>query len=127
MKFDWRNFTEAEYNSMLKGKADYNGSFYVGDICIELIAESCTLINDIISHKPFIMFNFYVAHEDTGYGYKDNVLPYDYAEGFDMDIPYELSYDEFKAKVEKLSMGYIEAYKGNYSLVEHANKPLEIW
>lgn len=127
MKFDWRNFTEAEYNCMLDGKADYSGAVYVGDICIELIAESCTLINNILNHKPYIMFNFYVAHEDTGYGYKDDILPYDYADGFDIDVHYGLSYDEFKTEVEELSMRYIEAYKGEYSLVEHANRPLEIW
>lgn len=127
MKFDWRDFTEDTYNDMLKGKADYIGAVYVGDICIELIAESCTLINNILNHKPYIMFNFYVAHEDTGYGYKDDVLPYDYADGFNIDISYNLSYDEFKEEVEGLSMEYIESYNGNYSLVEHANKPLEIW
>jgi hypothetical protein len=78
-------------------------------------------------HEPYIEFNFYVAHEDTGYGYKDDTLPYDYADGFDMEIPYNLSYDEFKTKTEKMIMEYIEAYKGAYSLVEHANRPLEIW
>lgn len=127
MQFDWRNFTEDTYNEMLKGKADYSGAVYVGDICIELIAESCTIINNILHHEAFIMFNFYVAHEDTGYGYKDDVLPYDYADGFDMEMPYNLSYNEFKTKTENKIMEYIEAYKSAYSLVEHANRPLEIW
>lgn len=127
MKFDWRNFTEADYNSMLNGNVDYCGAVHIGDICIEFVVESGSFINEILIREAYVMCNFYVAHEDTGYGYKNDVLPYDYADGFDMEIPYELSYDEFKAKVVKLSMEYIEAYKGNYSLVEHANKPLEIW
>lgn len=127
MKFDWRNFTEADYKDMINGKTDYCGSVYIGDICIELVVESGTLINFIHNCKTIVEVNFYVAHEDTGYGYKDDILPYDYADGFDMDMSYELSYDEFKEKVEKLSMEYIEAYKGEYSLVEHANRPLEIW
>lgn len=127
MKFDWRNFTEADYNGMLDGNVDYCGAVHIGDICIEFVVESGSFINEILIREAYVMCNFYVAHEDTGYGYKNDVLPYDYADGFDMEILYELSYDEFKAKVENLSMEYIEAYKGNYSLVEHANRPLEIW
>ena len=127
MKFDWRNFTEADYKGMLDGNVDYCGAVHIGDICIEFVVESGSFINEILIREAYVMCNFYVAHEDTGYGYKNDILPYDYADGFDMEMPYELSYDEFKAKVEKLSMEYIEAYKGDYSLVEHANKPLEIW
>ena len=127
MKFDWSNFTKENYNDMLHRKADYCGAVYIGDICIELINESGTLVNGILEREGYVMCNFYVAHEDTGYGYKDNGMPYDYADGFDIEMPYNLAYDEFKAKVEKLSMDYIEAYKGSYSLVEHANRPLEIW
>ena len=127
MKFDWKNFTKEDYNSMLNENADYCGAVHIGDICIELIVESGTLVNDIISNKEYVMCNFYVAHEDTGYGCNDNGMPYDYADGFNVEMPYNLSYDEFKKKVEDLSMGYIKDYKGNYSLVEHANRPLEIW
>ena len=72
-------------------------------------------------------YDFYVAHEDTGYGYKNGILPYDYADGDGMSIPYGLPYDEFKAKAESLFVEYIEAYNGGYSLVEHANRPLEMW
>lgn len=130
MKFDWRNFTKTGYNDMLKGKADYCGSAHVGDICIEFVTEIGTVINGInsvVSYEEYVMCNFYVAHEDTGYGYNENGIPYDYADGFEIEIPYGLSYEEFVAKVESLSIEYIEAYKGSYSLVEHANRPLEIW
>ena len=56
-----------------------------------------------------------------------------------MKMPYKLSYDKFKAKAEKMFEEYIikdnehhefniEADQFvNYSLVEHANRPLEIW
>lgn len=125
MKFDWRNFTEADYNSYIAKRMedifdchDYIGAIYVGDICIELI--DC-------GEEDILMYNFYVAHEDTGYGYKDEAFPYDYADGSAMDIPHGLSYEEFKNKAEQLFMDYIKSYNGNYSLVEHANKQLEIW
>lgn len=128
MKFDWTKFTEEDYKNMLNANSDYLGSVHIGDICIELIAEA----GGIWTYKEYtpveiVMFNFYVAHEDTGYGYKDDILPYDYADGFNMEMPYDLTYDEFKAKAEKLFVEYIELYKGEYSLVEHANRPLEIW
>lgn len=127
MKFDWRYLTEADYKNVFKANSDYIGSVHIGDICIELVMEhGGTWIRSKYNPIDNAMFNFYVAHEDTGYGYKEK-LPYDYADGFDMEIPYELSYDEFKTKAEKLFTEYIEAYKGNYSLVEHANRPLEIW
>ena len=129
MKFDWRRFTETDYKKMLNNEEDF-GQVYVGDICIELVVEFYGVI-DVKSNtqktENILMYNFYVPYEDTGYGYKDDVLPYDYADGDGMDIPYGLSYDEFKIKAEKLFMDYIESYKGNYSLVEHANRPLEIW
>lgn len=125
MKFDWSNFTEADYNRYIeKCRAnivdchDYIGAVHIGDISIDLI--DC-------GEENVLNYDFYVAHEDTGYGYKNDILPYDYADGNGMNIPFDLSYDEFKIKAEKLFVDYIEAYKGNYSLVEHANRPLEIW
>lgn len=115
---------------MFSDKADYCGAAHVGDICIEFVTERGTVINgvnSVVSHEEYVMCNFYVAHEDAGYGYKDDGMPYDYADGFEIEMPYGLSYDEFKAKVESLSVEYIEAHKGSYNLVEHANRPLEMW
>lgn len=127
MKFDWRNFTETDYNDMLDGKDDYNGSVHVGDICIEIVVDRFT---DSHGHlNEILMGNFYVAHEDTGYGYKNDILPYDYADGVDFKMPYNLSYEEFKTDAEKLFKEYMISSKDFYcySLVEHANRPLEIW
>ena len=98
MKFDWSGFTEADYERYVKNPCcydDYIGAVRIGDICIDLLIQ-----NDNI-----LAYDFYVAHEDTGYAYKNDVLPYDYADGNGMDIPYNLSYDEFKAKAEKLFIG----------------------
>ena len=124
MRFDWSNFTKADYEKYMKkcmAKVvdcyDYIGAVHVGDISIDLV--DC-------GEDGVLVYDFYVAHEDTGYGYK-NDIPYDYADGDGMNIPYGLSYDEFKGKAEKLFMKYIESYKGSYSLAEHANRPLEMW
>lgn len=137
MKFDWRKFTEADYSKYMEKRVekifdchDYIGAVHVGDISIDLI--DC-------GEENLLNFDFYVAHEDTGYGYKDDVLPYDYADGNGMSIPCGLSYEEFKAKAEKLFEEFIVEYDEchtfnietdqyvDYSLVEHANRPLEIW
>lgn len=125
MRFDWSRFTETDYNKYMGKRIakifdchDYIGAVHIGDISIDLI--DC-------GEENLLNYDFYVAHEDTGYGYKNDILPYDYAEGDGMDIPFGLSYDEFKIKAEKLFMEYIKAYNGNYSLVEHANRPLEMW
>ena len=137
MKFDWRKFTEADYHKYLeKRKAevfdchDYIGAVHIGDISIDLIDRGA---------EGLLGYDFYVAHEDTGYGYKDDVLPYDHADGEDMAIPFGLSYSEFKARAEKLFEGFIvkcdkcRSWSSElkrdveYSLVEHASRPLLIW
>ena len=120
MKFDWSKFTEADFERYIKNSSqydDYIGAVHIGDICIDLL----------IQDDNVLAYDFYVAHEDTGYGYKNDILPYDYADGDAMEMPYNASYDEFVAKAEKLFIEYIKAYNGNYSLVEHANRPLELW
>ena len=121
MKFDWSKFTKEDYEKYI-GKCfdfeDYIGAVHVGDISIDLINYG---------EENLLAYDFYVAHEDTGYGYKNDTLPYDYADGDGMNIPCDLSYEEFKDKAEKLFVEYIESYKGDYSLIEHANRPLEMW
>jgi hypothetical protein len=123
LKFDWQDFTEAHYNKYINnpfGYDDYIGAVHIGDICIDLLIQDDNILT----------YDFYVAHEDTGYAYKDDVLPYDYADGDAMDMPVDLSYEEFKAKAEKLFTEYMCSYRGNrgsYHLIEHANRPLEVW
>lgn len=125
MKFDWRNFTETDYNKYLEKRMansfdcnDYIGSVLIGDISIDLVD---------LGEENLLNYDFYVAHENTGYGYR-NGIPYDHADGGGMSIPYGLSYNGFKDMAEELFTAYIanndKCY--SYSLVEHANRPLEI-
>ena len=76
-----------------------------------------------------LSYDFYVANEDTGYGYRlESNIPYDYADGTDL-TDLALSYDEFVKKSEELLTSFIkenDKVKG-YSLIEKANKPLLIW
>ncbi len=136
-KFDWRNFTEEDYNKYLEKCVarifdchDYLGAVRIGDICIELL-DSDWLGEDgeYEELEKILAYNFYVAHEDTGYGYKNDILPYDHAgEGF-MDVPYGMSYAEFKNKTEEVFKEFImeNDETNDYSLVKHSKKKLEIW
>lgn len=137
MKFDWRNFTEENYNKYLEKCAkrifdsdDYLGAVRIGDVCVELIDSSWFGADDEYDEMEHVLvFNFYVAHEDTGYGYKNDILPYDYAGEFLVDIPYGSPFDEFTNNMEELIEEYImeNDETNSYSLVEHANRPLEVW
>ena len=121
MRFNWSKFTKDNYKNYINGNfrvGDYVGTVHIGDIGIDLINYDANVL----------AYDFYVAHEDTGYGYKNDILPYDYADGGIIDTSDKLSYEGFRDKTEKLFVKYIENYNGNnYSLVEHANRPLEIW
>lgn len=122
MNFNWDKFTEYDYEKYAKNSRYYDdwiGAIYVGDICIEILISSCE--NDTLD------CNFYTAHEDTGYGYKNDNIAYDYAGSITLKILHNLSYNEFKIKAEHLFMEHIKDYKGTYSLVEHANRPLFKW
>lgn len=152
-EFNWSKFTEADYNNMIKEMSekpcnlDCIGHVYVGDICIEFIVD--TWYNEFDEVETAIMYNLYVAHENTGYGYKNEYgydfdgdgMPYDYADGGTLPIPHNLTYKEFKECAECKFVQYIETYDEccvyveidndekyvSYSLVEHASRPLEIW
>lgn len=121
MKFDWSKFTKENYKKYLDCclKFDgYVGAVHVGDICIDFVNYP---------NEQVLGYDFYVLHEDTGYGEKDGV-PYDLADGGGIDIPHDLSYEEFKTKTEKLFIKYMDCWTEDlYSLLEHANRPLEIW
>lgn len=142
-EFNWSKFTEENYKKLIKEyveipySLDCFGHVYVGDICIELIVD--TYLNNENMLRDGLMFNFYVAHEDTGYGYKNEYgydhmyendgMPYDFADGDMMDIPYGVSYEKFKKMAEEKFTRYIVGCDNyfSYSLVEHASRPLEIW
>lgn len=125
MNFDWSGFTKRDYREYLENCIDLYedcvGNVHVGDICIDLVHDC---------DADILRYDFYVAHEDTGYGYKNNVLPYDYADGGAMNTPYRMSYEKFVEKAEELFEDFIrmnDKAMGGYSLVEHANRELEIW
>ena len=136
-KFNWNNFAEEDYNKYLEkcvakifDSHDYLGAVRIGDICIELLdSDWFGEDGEYDELEKILVYNFYVAHEDTGYGYKNDTLPYDYAGEGVMDVPYGMSYDEFKNKAEEMFKEFIiENDEANdYSLVKHAKKKLEIW
>lgn len=119
MIFHWKNFPEYNYNLYLNGgfsPFDCIGSVRIGDICI-----------DFVNYTTVLKFDFYVAHEDTGYAHTENGIPYSYCDGIEAEIPVDVPYAVFKAEAEKLFEKYILDYQGVVSLQAHSNKPLEIW
>lgn len=106
---------------------DCIGFIRIGEICVDVIIR-CYGYTD--NPEYVYSYDFYVANEDTGYAYKEemNNLPYDYADGVDLKA-LAFSYDEFVEKSENVITMFIERNdKSNgYSLVEKANKPLLIW
>ena len=130
--FNWSRFTEVDYDKAMKSWEagsfnDFLGKVNVGDICIELVTDF--YIDKNYNEVVDLLCNFYVRHEDTGYSWEDAPVPYDYADGTFLPMPYGLTYEEFKANAEKEFTRYIvECDKSyGYSLVEHASRPLEIW
>lgn len=123
MKFDWSEFTKEDYERYIENNyfedGDYIGAVHVGDISIDLVSRP---------EVNLLFFDYYVAHEDTGYGYRAaRGMPYDYADGNSIGLPLNMTYEEFVEKAEGLFVDYIKSYEGSYSLVEHANRPLEMW
>jgi hypothetical protein len=106
---------------------DCIGFIRIGEICVDVIIRC---YGDTDNPEYVYSYDFYVANEDTGYAYKEemNNLPYDYADGVDLKA-LAFSYDEFVEKSENMITMFIERNdKSNgYSLVEKANKPLLIW
>lgn len=133
MEFCWDNFKKKKYTD-IKDKLDkraeladdYIGSVRVGEICVDVLIRD---YGEGDTPKYAYSYDFYVANEDTGYGYRlESNIPYDYADGTDL-TGLALSYDEFVKKSEELLTSFIkenDKVKG-YSLIEKANKPLLIW
>ena len=131
MKINWDDLKEKNYTNdktkLAEMVDDCIGFIRIGEICVDVLIRDH---GDGDIPKYAYSYDFYVANEDTGYGYKTdmNNLPYDYADGTDLkDL--SLSYDEFVKKSEELITKFIEENDkvNGYSLVEKANKPLLIW
>lgn len=131
MKINWDDLKEKNYTNdktkLAEMVDDCIGFIRIGEICVDVLIRD---YGDGDIPKYAYSYDFYVANEDTGYGYKTdmNNLPYDYADGTDLkDL--SLSYDEFVKKSEELITKFIEENDkvNGYSLIEKANKPLLIW
>lgn len=121
MYFDWSKFSKENYKEYLEccfNLDGYVGAVHIGDISIDFTNYA---------HEQVLGYDFYVLHEDTGYG-EINGIPFDLADGGGIDIPYDLSYEEFQKKMEELFVKYMKCWNEDlYSLLEHASRPLEIW
>lgn len=127
-KINWPEMKYTSYEELLsflisnEGDEDLIGKIRVGDICI-----------DVINHPEVekIFFDFYVLHEDTGYGFSKGI-PYSYADDF--SISYNDIYVAMKQNqsmmenIEKKIENHIRTFASNqYSLMEHAKRELVIW
>ncbi len=131
MKINWDELKRENYinkeEDLSEMVDDCIGFIRIGEICVDVIIRC---YGDTDNPEYVYSYDFYVANEDTGYAYKEemNNLPYDYADGVDLKA-LAFSYDEFVEKSENMITMFIERNdKSNgYSLVEKANKPLLIW
>ena len=131
MRINWDELKRENYinkeEDLSEMVDDCIGFIRIGEICVDVIIR-CYGATDNPEYD--YSYDFYVANEDTGYAYKEemNNLPYDYADGVDLKA-LAFSYDEFVEKSENMITMFIERNdKSNgYSLVEKANKPLLIW
>lgn len=131
MKINWDELKRENYinkeEDLSEMVDDCIGFIRIGEICVDVIIRC---YGDTDNPEYVYSYGFYVANEDTGYAYKEemNNLPYDYADGVDLKA-LAFSYDEFVEKSENMITMFIERNdKSNgYSLVEKANKPLLIW
>ena len=136
MKFNWEYLTKKDYKNFLKaikkGTADDDmmGNILVGDIDCNVVYRGESAKNENGIYVGAFWLDLYVAHEDTGYSY-DSKIPYDYACGTIILVDFNMTYEEFKKKAENDLEEYFKqcdmenAFE--YSLIEHANRPLEIW
>lgn len=130
MKFNWNELKKENYTNdrkeLLELVDDYIGFIRIGEICVDVLIRDYGEDESKLAYS----YDFYVANEDTGYGYKEELnIPYDYADGTDL-YNLSLSYEDFVKESEKIITKFInENDKKNhaYSLVEKANMPLLIW
>lgn len=130
MTFNWDGFTAtdfADYCARVESGTtaydlDYIGAVRVGELCFDLVVREA---NDE-GTAMFLTYDLYVGGVDTGYGYKKDGYPYDYADGKDFaDTCTSMSYEDFKKMCEKEFTEFI-SIKGK-EIREKAEMPLHIW
>lgn len=129
MNFNWNNFKEENFDIVCEAlkenghNEDCFGAVRVGDLCFDIVTRE---YND----KLYLDYDLYVGGVDTGYGYADD-YPYDNAGGGSFNESCaEMTYDGFKEYAEKVMKNYIENEDSVYkhtSLIEKANKELNVW
>lgn len=134
MKLIWDELTRERYEES-KGRLqeivdDCIGFIRIGEICVDVLIRSYE--GSYEDEKFVYSYDFYIANEDTGYGYRDlengETVAYDYADGTDL-FDLTLSYDDFVRESERIIEDFITKNdkKFGYSLIEKANRKLVIW
>ena len=137
-EFSWnmeKNKYERSTERLSEMVDQYVGCVNIGNITADIVIRNYEKNGeDNFSYS----FDLYVYGENTGYGYRKdkngNDIPYDYAEGTDIDISSisDLKFEDFKKKAEEQITEYIvlndkkDSVKNPYSLVEKASRPMDI-
>ena len=130
MEFNWNELKKENYTNnkkeLLELVDDCIGFIRIGEICVDVIIRDYGEEGNKLAYS----YDFYVANEDTGYGYKEDLnIPYDYADGTDL-YDLSLSYEDFVKESERIITEFINANDRKdhkYSLIEKANKSLLMW
>lgn len=130
MEFNWNELKKENYTNnkkeLLELVDDCIGFIRIGEICVDVVIRDYGEEGNKLAYS----YDFYVANEDTGYGYKEDLnIPYDYADGTDL-FNLSLSYEDFVKESERIITEFINANDRKdhkYSLIEKANKSLLMW
>ena len=130
MEFNWNELKIENYTNnkkeLLELVDDCIGFIRIGEICVDVVIRDYGEEGNKLAYS----YDFYVANEDTGYGYKEDLnIPYDYADGTDL-FNLSLSYEDFVKESERIITEFINANDRKdhkYSLIEKANKSLLMW
>ena len=142
MKFDWSEFTEADYDRAMKdiGSNDFVAENYYGNV---RVGELCIDITSQYYDENELQYDVYVGGEDTGYVYsgreamekhgyetlrdvpENELYPYDLADGGTFDYAfYRLSYEAFKEIAE---IDFTSFIRCDDKLYKKAKMPLHKW
>lgn len=105
---------------------DYIGAVKIGSLCYDLVEREGNDENDY----PVLYGDLYVDGVDTGYGYSDNDVPYDFDDAAGFVLHFDqyngMTVKQFKTLIESLCVVDINTNdKSNplYSLVEKSLIP----